>query len=80
MMSQAEKNYQVFKKQLPELLKDEANRGRFSVWHDEKLIGIYDTDRDAIQVGKEKFGDFPNFSIQEITDRVADLGYLSLWQ
>ncbi len=76
--NQIERNYAVFKKNLPELLKDPKNHNKFSLWHDEKLIEIYDTESDAIKIGCEKFKEFGNFSIQQITKNIHDLGFHSL--
>lgn len=43
------------------------------------MMGIFDTESDAIKIGKEKYEEFGNFSIQQITNRGGvDLGFISL--
>ena len=79
-LNQIDKNYEIFLKELPELLKVENNLNKFSLWHDGKIEGIFDTESDAIQVGKDKYKEFENFSIQQITKDVFDLGSISLCQ
>ena len=81
MQNEIDKNYEAFLKELPELLKDENNLNKFSLWHDGSMVGIFDTESDAITVGKEKYKEFGNFSIQQITKSEGlDLGFISLCQ
>lgn len=81
MQNEIDKNYEAFRKELPELLKNKDNLDKFSLWHDGNMVGIFDTESDAIAIGKEKYKEFGNFSIQEITDRGGiDLGFISLCQ
>ena len=75
-----DKNYDAFQKRLPELLKDENNIDKFSLWHDGSMVDVFDTESDAIKVGKEKYKTYGNFSIQQIRKKVFDLGFISLCQ
>ena len=77
MENQIDKNYDAFRKKLPELLKDKSNLNKFSLWHKQEMVDIYDTEADAIKVGKEKYKAFGNFSVQKITEEIIDLGYIS---
>lgn len=78
--NEIDKNYEEFKKKLPELLEDEHNVNKFSLWHNGEMVEIFDTESDAIKVGKDKYKKFGNFSIQKITGDIIDLGYISLCQ
>lgn len=76
-MSQEEQvklNYEAFKKLLPELLKQEANK--YALMRDGKLIAVYETMPDAITTAETMFSD-GRWSIQNITDRPINLGYRS---
>jgi hypothetical protein len=42
-----------------------GNRGRFALIKGERVISIWDTENDAIQAGRERFGQEPLF-IQEV--------------
>ena len=44
------------------------------------MVGIFDTESDAIQVGREKYKEFGKFSVQQIKRDAFDLGYISLCQ
>ena len=78
--SEIDKNYEAFRRKLPELLEDSANLDKFSLWHNGEMVEIFDTESDAIKVGKEKYREFGNFSIQQITKDTFDLGFISLCQ
>lgn len=69
-----EKNYQAFKRLLPDLMKKYANRHAFM--RHEKVIGIYSTARDAVLTGRTFYED-GLFSVQKITAQPVDLGYFS---
>ena len=71
---EVDRNYEAFKKMLPDLLK--SNPGRTALMRDGEVIACFDTDRDAIEAGRTFFKD-RRFSIQEITRRRVDLGYFS---
>ena len=67
-------NYEAFQEMLPELL--ETHRGKFALIRHGEVIQHFDSVRDAVVYGQEKFED-GLFSVQEITDRVIDLGFYS---
>jgi len=69
-----QKNYEAFRKMLPELVKE--HRGKHALMRGEELIAIYSTAQDAAETGRN-FYDDGLFSIQEITDVPADLGFYS---
>lgn len=74
MVTQVEKNYATFKKQLPELVI--KHRGKFALMHDGEIVEFFDTARDAFITGQKLF-EINGFSVQEITDVPIDLGYFS---
>ena len=71
---EVDRNYEAFKKALPELLKSDA--GRTALIRGGKVVACFDTARDAIEAGRKLFED-QRFSIQEVTERLVDLGYFS---
>ncbi len=71
---EVDQNYAAFRAKLPELMKTDANR--FALMRGGEVIACFDTGRDAIQAGRKMFKD-SRFSVQEITNRSADLGYFS---
>lgn len=72
--SEVRRNYEAFVRKLPELLA--ARRGKFALMHDAEIVEFFDTAADAFRAGKKLHGE-GRFSIQEVTDAVADLGFLS---
>ncbi len=73
IQQEVDKNYEAFKEKLDELIMTDQNR--YALMHDGEVIACFDTARDALKAGQKLYGDA--FSIQEITDRPIDLGYLS---
>ncbi|MDE2914261.1 MAG: hypothetical protein OXL68_15195 [Paracoccaceae bacterium] len=71
---EVDRNYEAFKKVLPELVKTDAKR--FALMHDKEVVACFDTSRDALQAGQKLF-EGQHFSIQEITMQAVDLGYFS---
>lgn len=69
-------NYEAFQKTLPELLESESCRGKFALMRKGEIVKFFDSMRDAAVYGQEKFDD-GLFSVQEVTDRVVDLGFYS---
>lgn len=80
IQNEIDRNYEIFQEKLPELLKDENNLNKFSLWHNGSMVGIFDTESDAIKIGKEKYEKFGKFSIQQVTRNALDLGSISLCQ
>ena len=61
------KNYKFFKKKLPELLKDTNKKNKYALIYDEKVIGIYETVKEAIEVAtEEKKLNWETFLVQKI--------------
>ena len=73
-MSQVDKNYTFFKKILPTLMIDHHHE--FALLSGQKIIEFFQTKRDAVKAGKLKFN--TNFSVQEVSDEVVDLGFYSI--
>lgn len=71
---EVDRNYEVFRTKLPELMKTDANR--FALMHDKEVVACFDTSRDARQAGKRLFEN-ECFSIQKVTAEPVDLGYFS---
>ncbi len=67
-------NFEAFRRQLPDLLKTHA--GKFALLREGGIVEYFDTARDAMIYGSKEYAD-GLFSIQEVTDRSANLGYFS---
>ena len=68
------RNFEIFKKALSTLLPDHENE--FALMRHGKIVGYSATARDALNEGLHEFDD-GLFSVQEVTTRVADLGWYS---
>jgi hypothetical protein len=71
---QVKRNYEAFAQKLPDLLA--THRGKFALMHDAEIVEFFDTVGDAYRAGQKLFSD-QDFSIQEVTDSPADLGFFS---
>ncbi len=71
IQAEVDKNYQAFQKLLPELI--EEHNERFALMRGEKVVHVFDSVHDAVVFAKEKYDD-DLFSVQNITERVIDLG------
>ena len=71
---EVDRNYEAFKKELPNLLKSDP--GRTALMRGGVVVMCFDTERDAIEAGRTMFED-RRFSIQKIRSRPIDLGYFS---
>ena len=71
---EVQRNYEAFVRVLPTILASHA--GKFALMHDSKIIEYFDTAGDAYRAGQQLFKDKP-FSIQEVTETAADLGFFS---
>mgnify|MGYP006428483819 CR=1 FL=1 len=69
-----DKNYAALQEKLPDLI--DEYRGKFALMRDGEIVDFYDTARDAQTTGQKLYED-GIFSVQEITDSVADLGFYS---
>jgi len=69
-----DQNYQEFLRLRPSLM--EQYSGQFVVMRDKKTIAFFDTAKDAIIHATRTYPD-GIFSVQEVTEDVADLGWFS---
>jgi hypothetical protein len=69
-----ERNYEAFRKLLPELLL--THRGKFALMRDGSAIEFFDTAGDAAIFGARQYPDLL-FSVQEVSNASVDLGYFS---
>lgn len=69
-----DQNYAAFEKLMPTLLTKHA--GGFALLRERQLVGVYSKAVDAVAEAQQRFAD-GIFSIQRITDRALDLGFLS---
>ena len=67
-------NYNVFRELLPDLSRTHA--GKFALMRQGELVQIFDSPADALKFAEAQYSD-DLFSIQQITDRVVELGYFS---
>jgi hypothetical protein len=72
--TEADRNYEAFKKILPDLLAKVP--GKYAVMHAGEVSETFDTFRDAVRYGHDKFGK-EKFSVQEITNQSVSLGLYS---
>ena len=71
---EVESNFRHFKERLPGLLAEHA--GKFALMRHGDIVQFFDTARDAMIFGTTEYED-GLFSVQEVTDRVVDLGWYS---
>ena len=69
-----DRNFDAFLKKLPELIR--THGGKFALLRDGEVVEFFDTARDAMIFGQKTYSD-GLFSVQEVTDRIVDLGYFS---
>ena len=69
-----ERNFAAFSDMLVDLLP--TRRGWYALLHDRKLIATYESAGAAERAGFKRFSTAP-YSIQLVTDEVADLGFQS---
>lgn len=67
---------QTYQKHKEELLEKEA--GRFVLIKDDKIIAVFDTERDAIEQGRRELGNVP-FLVEEICQYKQEANYISNW-
>ena len=71
---EVDRNYGAFTRMLGTILAD--HRDQLALMRDARIVGYYDTPRDALRAATEQFPD-GIFSIQEVTDEPIDLGFWS---
>jgi len=69
--TEADRNYEEFKKLLPDL--PGKAPGKYVVMHAGMVTETFDTFRDAVRYGQDKFGK-DKFSVQEIMSQSVSLG------
>ena len=67
-------NYHAFQSVVASLIVD--HEGEFALLHDGQIVAVFDRPADAAMEGYRRFAD-GLFSIQKVTDKVVDLGFLS---
>jgi hypothetical protein len=65
-----ERELATFRKELPNLLAAEGNRGKYALVYGDKVEGVWDTVDEALAAGYTRFGVQP-FLVQEITENEA---------
>jgi hypothetical protein len=72
--TEVDRNYDVFERMLPGLL--ENRRGEIVLMRAGQILSFHISESEALAAGRALFPDGV-FSIQEVTDRPADLGFFS---
>ena len=62
----------AFQRELPRLLAEPANCGRFALLHNEQVIELFDTFEEGVQAGYDRFGLLP-FLVLEVNDHPEPL-------
>lgn len=73
--TEIEQNYDFFQRELAKLLP--LKRGKFALIRTRRIVDFFDGPGVAYRAGLEKFPD-EIFSIQEVEDRPAEMGLVSL--
>ncbi|MBX3560814.1 MAG: hypothetical protein KF780_03275 [Sphingomonas sp.] len=71
---EVDRNYDAFMRMLGAILPE--HRDQLALMRDGRIVGYYDTPRQALCAASELFPD-EIFSIQEVTDEPIDLGFWS---
>ncbi len=71
---EVDRNFDAFRSMLPGMIGD--HRGEFVLLRHRNVEGFFGDLRAAFAAGSVRFGD-RLFSVQEVTDRPADLGFFS---
>ncbi len=71
---EVDRNYDAFMRMLGAILPE--HRDQLALMRDGRIVGYYDTPRQALSAASELFPD-EIFSIQEVTDEPIDLGFWS---
>ncbi len=72
---EVDQNYDFFQRHLKEFLKDRA--GQFALLKSQKVVGFFNGPGEAYRAGLKRFPD-EIFSVQEVDDRPAEMGLMSL--
>lgn len=68
-------NFDSFQSLIPKLMA-ENRRGQFALMRHQEIVSYHDSEHRALASGRATFVD-GIYSVQEITDRPADLGFFS---
>jgi hypothetical protein len=71
---EVDSNYEYFLQELPKLM--ESQRGRYALIRHRQITGLYDTAIDAQTAASQLYTD-GLYSIQQVTNVAADLGFYS---
>lgn len=71
---QVDQNYDAFMRVLGSII--DQHRDQLALMRDGKIVGYFDTPRDALKAADTLFPD-KIFSIQDVTDEPIDLGFWS---
>ncbi|MFC3096578.1 hypothetical protein [Alteraurantiacibacter palmitatis] len=74
-LCEIDENYDFFQRKLKGLL--QRHKGQFALLRHKRIIGYYTGPGDAYRAGLAKFPD-QIFSIQEVEDRPAEIGLVSV--
>ncbi len=74
VQKEVDRNYVAFQRMLPSILSQRG--GQFALMKGGDCIAFFDTGRDAQIAGQTLYGE-GKFSVQEVTQRVVDLGWYS---
>ncbi len=69
-----DRNYEAIRKDLPRLLKELS--GEFTLLREGKSVGYFETPGEAL-AERDRLYEDRLFSVQQVTDRVIDLGIFS---
>lgn len=69
-----DRNYEAFRKVLPRLLKEHP--GEYALLREGQAVGYFETPGEALADGDRRYPD-RLFSVQQVTDRIIDLGIFS---
>jgi hypothetical protein len=75
MVMALEQELETFRRELPSLLSDPVNRGKFALVNSGSVAGLYPDFDTALAAGYERFGLEP-FLVKEVTDHEQP-GFLS---
>lgn len=72
--TEVDANFDAFRALLPQLVGE--HMGQFALLRHKRIEGFFGDVKAAIEAGTARFAD-RMFSVQEVTDRPADLGFFS---
>lgn len=72
--AEVDRNYEIFERLLPDML--QQRRGEVALMRSGEILDFFPCESAALAEGRNRFPDGV-FSIQEVTDRPADLGFFS---